>query len=57
MVPFDSSGQQFTMQLSDASTLDVSYDDTTKSILLHGNAYSPGDSAIVDGKKMTVVEI
>ena len=57
MVPFDSSGQQFTMQLSDASTLDVSYDDTTKSITLQGTSYSAGDSTIVDGKKMTVVEV
>ncbi|CAN0343178.1 unnamed protein product [Ectocarpus sp. 12 AP-2014] len=60
LAPFSSSsgsGQMFTLQLSDASTKTVSYDETTGVITIDAQGYGPGETFILDGKKCTVFEV
>ncbi|CAM9902119.1 unnamed protein product, partial [Pylaiella littoralis] len=60
MVQFDSSsgsGQEFTMALSDTSTVQVSYDETSNSLDIGGQVVNPGESLVLDGKKMTVLDV
>lgn len=60
MVQFDPSsgdGQEFTMQLSDSSTLQVGYDETNNYLNIGGQNVKPGESIVIEGKKMTVKEL
>lgn len=60
VAPFDENagaGQQIIMTLSDNSTAAVSYDETTNSVTVESNTYSPGDSFILDGKKVVVFDL
>lgn len=60
IVPFSDdagSGQTFDMTLSDTSTTTVTYDETTNSVTIDSTSYSPGDSFVLDGKKVVVYEL
>lgn len=61
LLPFDGdsgTGQAVSILLSDDSTtVPVVYDDTTESITVNSVVYYPGDSFILDGKKITVLEV
>ncbi len=60
LVPFDSasgSGQQITMQLSDASTVSVSYDESVNALDVGGATVQVGSSIVIDGKKLTVKDV
>lgn len=60
LAPFSSSsgsGQMFTLQLSDASTKTVSYDETTDSVTIGDHEYMAGDRFVLDGKKCTILEV
>lgn len=57
LVPFESSsgrGQRFTFQLSDSSTAEVVYNDTSGSISIGDTEYQQGDSFVIDNKKCVV---
>ena len=57
LVPFSGtggSGQAITMNLSDASTVAVTYDDVNNSLDIGGSIVQVGDSILLDGKKLTV---
>ena len=59
-IPFSKdsgSGQAVSLTLSDSSTLSVTFDETTEEVTIGGVAYSSGESFVVDGKKVTVVDI
>ncbi|CAN0244307.1 unnamed protein product [Ectocarpus sp. 6 AP-2014] len=51
------SGQSFNMTLSDTSTVTVLYDETNNSVTINSTSYSPGESLVLDGKKVVVYEI
>ena len=51
------SGQAFTMQLSDTSTVQVAYDETDNSVSISGQVVEVGGSLVVDGKKCTVQDL
>jgi hypothetical protein len=51
------SGQTFDMTLSDSSTATVTYDETTNSVTIDSITYSPGDSFVLDGKKVVIYEL
>ena len=60
MVPFDGtggSGQAITMNLSDNSTLSVTYDDINNALEIGPKTVNVGESIIVDGKKLTFEEL
>lgn len=60
VAPFDENsgtGQEITMTLSDNTTASVSYDETSNSITVASNTYSPGESFILDGKKVVVFDL
>lgn len=61
VLPFESTsgaGQDVSVTLSDdATTVDINYDDTVNSITVNGVVYYPGDSFILDGKKVTVLDV
>lgn len=60
LTSFDSGsgpGQSFSILLTDLTTTVVSYDETVNEITIEGSTYSTGDVFILDGKKVTVVEI
>lgn len=60
LVPFDENsgtGQTFTMELSDNSTVHVSYDETANNLNIGGQVVNTGESIVVDGKKVTVKEL
>ena len=60
VAPFDQNagaGQEITMTLSNNTTSVVSYDETTNSVTVESNSYSPGDSFILDGKKVVVFDL
>jgi len=60
LAPFSSSsgsGQMFTLQLSDASTKTVSYDETSYSITIGDQEYMAGDRFVLDGRKCTILEV
>lgn len=60
LLPFveaSGTGQNVNVVLSDGSTtVTIGYDDTVDSITIGGVVYYPGDSFILDGQKVTVVE-
>ncbi len=50
-------GQDVSVRLSDDSTVvGINFDEVVNTITVNGVTYSPGDSFILDGKKVTVVE-
>lgn len=50
-------GQDVSVVLSDGSTIvGINFDETVNTITVNGVTYSPGDSFILDGKKVSVVE-
>lgn len=60
IAPFSSdggTGQAISMTLSDSSSVAVSYDETTEAVTVGGNAYDTGESFVLDGKKVTIVDI
>ena len=59
-VPFDSaggSGQVITMNLSDTSSVSVTYDDVNNALNIGGSTVQVGESVVVDGKKLTVKDL
>lgn len=50
-------GQTMSMILSDATSVVVSYDETTESVTVGSASYDKRDSFILDGKKVTIVDI
>lgn len=59
-VPFATdggSGQSVSLTLSDTTTVSVAYDETTEQITVSGVAYDSGESFVIDGKKVTIVDI
>ena len=59
-IPFSAdagSGQSVSLTLSDSSTLAVTFNESTEEITVGGTTYASGESFIVDGKKVTVVDI
>ncbi len=60
LLPFESSsgsGQDANITLSDGTTtVGINYDESANTITVNGTIYYPGDSFIMDGKKVTVVE-
>lgn len=60
LVPFRSTGgvgQAITMNLSDNSTVSVTYDDVNNSLNIGGSTVQVGDSIVIDGKKLTVKDL
>ena len=60
LVPFNSTGgsdQAITMNLSDNSTVSVTYDDGNNSLEIGGSTIRLGESIIVDGKKLTFEDL
>ena len=61
IVPFDAvngTGQDVSLALSDnATTVTVLYDETVNTITVGGIKHRPGQSFILDGKKVTVLDI
>ena len=60
LVPFspsEGSGQSSTLTLSDTSTVDVTYDESTEEITVSGQAYTAGQSFVLDGQKVSIVDI
>ena len=60
LLPFDSSAgetQSATMTLSDNTSVTVDFDDQSGSVEIDGVSFAPGQSLILDGKKVTVVDI
>lgn len=55
--PISGSGQQISMTLSDLTTVNVLYDDTTEFVTIGSTSYNEGDSFVLDGKKVTVFDI
>ena len=50
-------GQDVRVRLSDGSTVvGINFDEVVNTITVNGVTYSPGDSFILDGKKVSVVE-
>ena len=60
IIPFattNGSGQDVNVTLSDESTIvTIAFDDTVNTITIDNVTYGPGDSLILDGKKVTVVD-
>ena len=60
LLPFEvtsGAGQDVDVVLSDeTTTVPISYDDTVNTITVAGVVYSPGDTFILDGKKITVFD-
>ena len=50
-------GQSVSITLSDSSSLVVAFDETTESLSVGGVSYSSGDSFVIDGKKVTIVDV
>lgn len=60
LLPFDESAgasQSASLTLSDNTSVTVAYDEASGTIDVGGTVYSPGDSMVIDGKKMTVTTI
>lgn len=58
-VPFSpdaGAGQTVSFTLSDDSTVSVAYDETTEYITIDGVAYQSGDTFVLDGQKVTLVD-
>lgn len=60
IAPFSTAGgtgQSVSLTLSDTTTIPVAYNETTGELTIESNAYSSGDSLILDGKKVTIFDI
>ena len=60
LLPFDptvADVQDATFTLSDATSIDVGFDQTSGDILVDGTAYKHGDYFVLDGKKVTVFDV
>ena len=60
IIPFNADAgisQSVSMILSDTTSVAVVYDEVDKTISIGGIVYSSGDAAIVDGRKMTFIDI
>lgn len=55
--PIDGPSQDATLELSDTTTINVSYDDSTNEIDVGGTVYSVGDNFVLDGQRVTVYDI
>jgi len=58
-VPFSpdaGAGQTVSFTLSDETIVSVAYDETTEYITINGVAYTSGDTFIMDGQKVTIVD-
>lgn len=55
--PDGGSGQNVSFTLSDTSTVLVSYDDTTEKVTVDSKTYHTGDSFVLDGRKVTLLDI
>jgi len=56
-VPSGGAGQNATLTLSDSTDVVVAFDETTEQITIDGNSYNPGQSLLIDGKKVTIFDI
>lgn len=50
-------GQSVSITLSDSSSVEVAYDETSEQLTVGGVSYSSGDSFVIDGKKVTIVDV
>ena len=50
-------GQAISMTLSDASSVAVTYDETTEELTIGPTTYNTGESLVLDGQKVTIVDI
>lgn len=60
LLPFDptvADVQDATFTLSDATSVDVGFDQTSGDIVVDGTAYKHGDYFLMDGKKVTVFDV
>ena len=60
VMPFETSGgtsQTASITLSDESEVTLTFDEVSETINVGGVSYSYGDSTVIDGKKMTIVDI
>lgn len=61
VLPFETSsgtGQDVNVTLSDdATTIPITYDEAANTITVNGVVYYPGDKFVLDGKKVTVVDV
>jgi len=60
LVPFNESsgsGQDILIELSDTSTVQVSYDETNNSVSVDGQNLQVGEYSVVDGKKCSVRDV
>lgn len=55
--PSEGGSQSATLELSDTSTVVVTYDESNNQIDVGGTTFSEGDKFILDGKKVTVYDI
>ena len=53
----DGAGQTASLTLSDASTVAVTFNETTEDVTVGSVTYSPGDSFVMDGKKVTIFTV
>lgn len=51
------SGQTVSLTLSDTSTVSVLYNETTEAVTVDGTSHNTGDSFVLDGKKVTIVDL
>lgn len=59
LLPFgeaSGSGQGVSVVLSDTTTVGIDYDDTVNTITVNGVVYFPGDTFILDGKKVRMID-
>lgn len=60
LFPFSASGgssQVANLELSDGTTVAITYDDSMNRIHVAGAAYSSGDVFVLDGKKTSVYDV
>ena len=50
-------GQAISMTLSDATSVAVTYDETTEELTIGPTTYNTGESLVLDGQKVTIVDI
>lgn len=55
--PLEGSGQDVTLELSDSSSVTITYDETSDNINVGGDIYNEGDKFVLDGKAVTVFNI
>lgn len=59
LLPFSensTAGQEVNVVISNNTTVGINYDETVNSITINGVEYFPGDTFILDGKKVTVID-